>query len=728
MEEEFVAERRVLSFWEYLQLFSAKPHLLGRSSVQYLLGAIEHFGHTTVDVLGTRRRRYKLFDAPFDGGKDRLAGQEEVQEGFVQALSNVASDGRGNRLLLLHGPNGSAKTSLVQALARSMVHYSRTPEGAVYSFNWVFPKSAFQSKHVGFMESKNPERIAESYAHLEEDQIGARIPAEMRDHPLLLVPREARRQLLASLAEAEGVASDFRFPRSLLDGDLAPVSKRIFDTLLFSNNGDLTRVLAHVQVERFEFSRRYREGIVTVEPQMHVDAQARQITMDESYAHLPPVLRHVAMFTLSGDLVDAHRGMIEYSDLLKRPIDAFKYLLGTCENNRVTVDGIILYLDTVFVGTTNDKYIAAFTKSPDFPSFKGRMELITVPYIRDYRVEQQIYDDQIRPQVVGKHIAPHATEVAAQWAVLTRLQRPDPDHYVEELRAVVGKLSPMEKADLYALGTAPAEMRFDTARILEQAVEEMAGEHQGELHYEGNMGASAREIKTALLNAAQNEEHACLHPIAVLEELRELSKQKSLYEFLQVETFGDYGDAEACLRLVEERYLAKLDREFKEAMGLVTDEEFERLLQRYALHASAWLKGESVVDATAKEPVKVDVEYLLSIERRWGRGEEAMSVRQEFLGRIAAFGLEHPGVPVPYPRLFREQMEMLARSYYEENRAEMERRLEEALEYLGGGSKEGDALERAKAVVREMKTRFGYCDGCLAPALAFLAAYLLKGK
>lgn len=718
---QFVAERRVLSFAEYLELVAKEPASMMRSSAQYLADAIQYFGHEERQVLGTRRRHYQLFDAAFDQGRDRLFGHESVQEAVVQALANLAREGKGNRLLLLHGPNGSAKTSFVQCLARAMVHYSRTPQGAVYTFNWIFPKSAFQSKQLGFVENKSAAKSVETYAHLAESEIGARVPVELRDHPLLLLPKAARHEFFAQLSGGP----DLRLPRSLLDGDLAPVSKRIFDTLLVSYGGDLQRVLAHVQVERFHFSRRYRQGIVTVEPQMHVDAQARQVTMDENYAHLPPVLRHVSMFTLSGDLVDAHRGMVEYSDLLKRPLDAFKYLLGTCENSRVTVDGIILYLDTVFIGTSNDKYIAAFTKAPDFPSFKGRMELIRVPYLRDYRLEEKIYEAHVRPEVVGKHVAPHAIEVAAQWAVLTRLRRPAPESYPEALRPVLSKLTPVEKADLYALGLAPAEVRSDLARMLEQMIPDLASEHEDGLTYEGNSGASVREVRTALLNAAQSPREQCLHPVRVLEELKELTRQSALYEYLQQEPEGEYGDAEAALVAVEQRYIRTLDREFKEAMGLVTESEFERLLQRYALHASAWLKGDSIVDPSGKESGKADEGFLKGMEERWGRSGDGGLVRQEFLGRIAAYGLENPGTAVPYPRLFREQMELLARSYYAENRREMEKLLGAVLERLGG-AEEGEQLEEVDQVLGELKRRFGYCDGCLAPALSSLAAYLQR--
>ena len=37
------------------------------------------------------------------------------------------------------------------------------------------------------------------------------------------------------------------------------------------------------------------------------------------------------LIAVTGDLVDGNRGVVEYNDLLKKPIDAYKYLIATCE-------------------------------------------------------------------------------------------------------------------------------------------------------------------------------------------------------------------------------------------------------------------------------------------------------------------------------------------------------------------------------------------------------------
>ena len=235
----------------------------------------------------------------------------------------------------------------------------------------------------------------------------------MRDHPLLMIPQENRKEFLSKLVgEDKANALWEQMPHYLTQGDLCHRCKQIFDVLLTANGGDYRKVLSHVQVERIYFARRYRKGLVTIEPQMHVDAQYHQLTYNKSMGQLPASLQSLNLFTLTGDLVDGNRGLIEYSDLLKRPVDSFKYLLGACETGSVNVGNSIAYVDTVMIGSTNEMQLDAFKEFPDFTSFKARIELIRVPYLLSVSEEKQIYASQLAQMSGDKHLAPHVAWTA----------------------------------------------------------------------------------------------------------------------------------------------------------------------------------------------------------------------------------------------------------------------------------------------------------------------------
>ena len=176
------------------------------------------------------------------------------------------------------------------------------------------------------------------------------------------------------------------------NGELSDKNKRIFEALLAAYHGDFGEVIKHVQVERFYLSRRYRQGLARVEPQLRVDASVRQLTTDKSLAALPPSLQSISLFEPFGDLVDGNRGMVEYNDLFKRPMDLNRYLLSTSESSIVSMEYCTLFLDTLLIGTVNETYLDAMKSTPEWASYKGRIELVRMPYILDYTTERKIYD------------------------------------------------------------------------------------------------------------------------------------------------------------------------------------------------------------------------------------------------------------------------------------------------------------------------------------------------
>ncbi|HEY6006425.1 MAG TPA: serine protein kinase PrkA [Anaeromyxobacter sp.] len=535
----FVESRSILSFDEYVQAFVEAPRRQARSAAQYLKDVLDHYGYEERETPVGKVQRWHLFDLPFEPEARalRVAGQDDVQAALYRAIATFVRSGRVNKLVLLHGPNGSAKSSIVSALVRGMEAYSRTREGALYKYHWVFPSERkLKGGGLGFGPRADSGELT-SFAHLDGEALDARLSCPMKDHPLLLIPKEERRKLLEEHCRPsarEGAReSDFVLSDYLLDGEPCHTCRQVNDALLAAYQGDWLKVLRHVQVERLYVSARYQQAAVTVEPQLSVDAGYRQMTADRSVSQLPPALHSVSLFEPQGPLVAANRGVIEYSDLLKRNPEAFKYLLGTSETGRVSLDHFVLQLDLVLLASANEKQLAAFKETPEFASFKGRLELVRVPYLRRASVEREIYDRQITAAAVGRHVAPHATRVAALWAVLTRLKRPIPERYQGELREMVDDLAPLEKLRLYDSGEAPDRLSLAQSKVLRKHAPDLYRESEVYPNYEGRSGASAREIKTALFNAAQAEGSRCLTPLAVLSELEALCKDKSIHEFLQ---------------------------------------------------------------------------------------------------------------------------------------------------------------------------------------------------
>jgi predicted Ser/Thr protein kinase len=678
LEHRFKASRSVLSFKEYLELFAENPRRHGRDAPAYVRGMFEHYGTETIDKPWGKTTRYKLFDLalgqPGETREAILVGQEELQATLYRVLANFVNEGRANKLLLMHGPNGSAKSTAAACVLRALEHYSTLDEGALYRFHWVFPSRKTVRGSIGFGDTKDQLGSSgraggrpswdDSFAHLSDDQIDARLVMEIRDHPLFLIPLAHRRPLLAKLYEGTGTSP----PSWLATGQLSHKNQQVFEALMMADEGDLASTLRHVQVERWFISRKYRQGAITLGPELSVDAGERQITADRSLAALPTALQATTLFEAHGEIIEAAGGVLEFSDLLKRPLDAFRYLQLTLETGEIALPHQNVQTNVVMIGSANEVHLAAFRDHPEFPSFRGRFELVAVPYLKSVVDERRIYDLHVVP-FMGKHVAPHATQVAAEFAVMTRLAKPSPDKYPAELAKIVKELTVEQKMDLYATGTVPEQLDADAKKVLRAGLGSIFRENESSVDYEGNDGASPRTMRTVLLNAAQHGDYTCLSPFAVMAELDELCKQTSEYDFLRTKAqAGGYHDTKEMRAVVRRRLLDRIEEEMRSASGLVDELRYKELFDRYVQSVSVWVKGETVRNPHTGTYEKADERMMREVEGLLGVTEKHDDHRRGLISAIAAWAIDHPNQRAVNDVVFPDVMRKIREAVFAERK------------------------------------------------------------
>ena len=197
--DRFRSRQRIRSFAGFMDDFLTNPYPYLRNSPRYLCDMFEHYGEENVERVGASDRRWKCFDLKFARSEDSLVAQENVQNAIYQKLRQFAQNGKADRLILLHGPNGSSKSTTIQAIMHGMTDYSIQPEGALYRFNWLFPEKAIESGRIGFDEVCDDE--SGSYAFLKSKDIRSSIRCELKDSPLFLIPKKERKELIQKALE-----------------------------------------------------------------------------------------------------------------------------------------------------------------------------------------------------------------------------------------------------------------------------------------------------------------------------------------------------------------------------------------------------------------------------------------------------------------------------------------------------------------------------------------------
>lgn len=733
-KDDFQGKRVILSFAQYLEMLEKDPEPLSRSAAKYLKDTFDHFGTREVGGPGHSLTRFKLFD---EGSElsGPIVGCESLQNEIYRLLSSFVRQGQSNKLIMLHGPNGSAKTTTLEAIARGMGKYSQSDEGAVYTFNWIFPteksanpRSGGEAGPIGFGGGYDSDEIVsrDSYAHLDESKIACRLHSEFRDNPIFLLPAATREKLLRKwLAAKQGVSeSEVEVPPHLLVAGLSKKNQLILENLLNAYEGDFAKVMRHVQVERFFYSRQYRVGMATVEPQMSIDAAEKQLTMDKNIANLPTFLHNIRFHEAFGPLVEANRGVLEFSDMLKRPIDTFKYLLTTVEKGTIGLPSSTANLDIVFFGTTNEKHLDAFKTIPDFSSFRSRFELVTVPYLLEPSKEVQIYAADAKAWSKTKKICPHTVESLCLWAVMTRLKQPDPEQYPAKHRNLIAKLDPLSKARLYESQTLQPTFKAAEEAVLKELRSKVYTESQGVAIYEGRFGASPREVRGILHRAAENTKYEALLPMSVFQELRRLVKDKTVYEFLQFEPRGSYHDAKKFIEIIEENFCEVYERELLVSMALVDEHQYDTHLANYIENVVAFVKKEKIYQSSTGSYEQPSETLMKEVEKIIGVTGSIEKHRQSILGRIAAYRIEQPSKDIDFKVIFQDILDKIQDHYHGEKRQIVTENFKVMLQIGTDTEANLKAEEKKKAedTYSELERRYGYDFYSAKECLKFLVS------
>jgi serine protein kinase len=113
------------SFEEYLDMVIESPRI-ARTAFQRMADMILGYGYEEYTEYKKNIKHYNFFDDPIDNGKDAIFGLDV----HIQKLVNVFKAGARKygpekRVVLLHGPVGSSKSTITRLLKKGLERYSR---------------------------------------------------------------------------------------------------------------------------------------------------------------------------------------------------------------------------------------------------------------------------------------------------------------------------------------------------------------------------------------------------------------------------------------------------------------------------------------------------------------------------------------------------------------------------------------------------------------------------
>ena len=569
------------SFEEYLDIVSEDPKVT-RSAYERLYDMIMSYGFEEYRRNRTPFRHYHFFDDPFENGKDAVFGIDRPLMELVQVFQSAARRyGTERRVILLHGPVGTAKSTIVRLLKKGLENYSRTDDGRLYSYYWDLGD-------------------------------GERLDCPMHEDPLHLIPAEFRPAVLAELNEGSDVENQVR-----IKGDMCPACRFTYNELLENYSGDWTKVIEHVRVKRILLSEKDRIGIGTFQPKDEKNQDATELTGDINYRKIAEYGSDSdpRAFNFDGELNIANRGLVEFIEILKLDV-AFLYDLLTASQEHKIKPKKFAHtdIDEVIIGHTNEAEYRRLLSNEYMEALRDRTIKIDIPYITRYQDEVKIYErDFNKREVIGKHIAPHTIEVAAFWAILSRLEEP-------------------KRAGM----TLAQKLKLYDGRSLPGFTEDTILELQAETTNEGMFGISPRYIQDKLSNALVSYPgRASLNPFMIMRELEKGLKHHSL-----ITNEDDRKKYREMLGIVRKEYDEVVKNEVQRA--ITADEEaIKRLAANYIDNIKAYTQRQKVRNQFTGQDEAPNERLMRAIEEKIEIPESRKDdFRREIMNYIGALAID----------------------------------------------------------------------------------------
>lgn len=564
----------------------------------------------------------------YDFFKENFFGIEKVLMKLMNYLYSASMKGEEARqVLYLVGPVGAGKSSLVESL-----------------------KNALESAEPVYSIKGCP----------------------MQEEPLHLIPKHLRKDF----EEMLGVQ---------IEGDLCPVCKY---RLINEYQGKYE----DYPVEEKDFSIRGRKGIGVVPPvdPNNQDTSILTGSIDISKMDMYPE-DDPRIFSLNGAFNVGNRGMVEFIEVFKNDVEYLHTIITATQEKSIPSPGkgSMIYFDGLIIAHSNEAEWNKFKSDHTNEAILDRIVKIEVPYCLELTEEVKIYEKMLKKSNFKAHISPHTIEIAAMFAILSRLT---PSAKVD----AVTKLKIYNGEEIVEKGS--------TKRIDINELKEEAGP------MEGMKGISTRFVVKAIDNALSNSEYNCINPLSIMESMIKSVKEMDVSQEEKKKLLVFVQDN------IRKEYNKILEKEITKAFIHSFREQAESLFNNYIDNAEAFVNKSKLRDLSTGEELNPDESFMRNIEEQISISEASAKGFRSDVTSYMFYVVRNGG--------------MIDYTCYEPLKEAIEKKLMASVKDLSriitkSRVRDKEQDEKYSSMVEEMKKN-GYCAHCCDVVLKYAANNLWK--
>ena len=631
-------QRSPIPFEEFLKVITARPTIAIRNVFQVFHDMVKtyvgegideyHDDPESISFVSYDFSRLLVEDADHPFFADRLFANR-----FINHIEALRRGAQQNKIYIFDGPPGCGKSTFLNNLLRKFEEYTNTEDGSRFETVWRLDRKLFggftEHETMPFIEKlsqlmdnyvQNRDELSDNqnfphstrtqnkffkeqnYPYLAEDYI--EVPCPSHDHPILMVPKNYRRQFLDDLFKNDEFKWKLYTEKEydwVFRDNPCTICSSLYQAFLSKLKSPL-EVFKMVYARPYRFNRRLGEGISVFNPG---DKPMKQNVLSNDMLQ-----RQINNIFKDSNLVQyifsryakTNNGIYALMDIKSHNTERLMELHNIISEGVHKVGNIEENVQSLFMAVMNpeDK-----KNIQSFQSFLDRIEYVNILYVLDLRTEVEIYRN-IFGKHIDEHFLPRVLHNFARAIISTRLNLKseallewigDPEKY----RLYCDKNLQLLKMEIYT-GYIPKWLtEEDRKRFTAKRRQKIIAESETE----GAKGFSGRDSITIF-----NEFYSIY---AREDKLIRMSDLCSFFNKLRKEQ--NVSIPEGFLKSLLDMYDYTILQEVKESLYYYNEEQISRDIQNY-LFALNFEIGSSETCKFTGEKLEITEEFLEGIESR----------------------------------------------------------------------------------------------------------------